>query len=236
MCADADICMMHSNRGALTAHEPVQLLELSPLRLCSPLPARTPLTGRAILSTPPSSLAAPKEAADTPASAALAQALHSSTLRASASAAQRSAWGSITPPLSHGRRTTEALAAVIGSIRQGSPRFRLGDTCLGHTCTHVAIQKGALLYVDHTMPHAPECNSPQKLQVGAALCSTMRARHMQASGSQLPRRLGLQRPCQGTLSYGHQCTECLLCLVPLLMHVAGSERSCLGTKSRCGSQ
>ena len=35
----------------------------------------------------------------------------------SASRPQRSAWESVTPPLSHGKRTTEALAAALGNIR-----------------------------------------------------------------------------------------------------------------------
>ncbi len=31
--------------------------------------------------------------------------------------AQRSAWEAVTPPLSHGKRTTEALTAVLRRIR-----------------------------------------------------------------------------------------------------------------------
>ena len=123
MLADADDSAMQRAMGASQADQPVLPLNLSPLSLCSPLPAWAPPPGRAFLSTPPGSLAVPQKGAVTPAFAALAQALHSSALRASTSAAQRSARGSITPPLSHGRRTTEALAAVITSIRQDTSMF-----------------------------------------------------------------------------------------------------------------
>ncbi|CAK0740650.1 hypothetical protein CVIRNUC_001266 [Coccomyxa viridis] len=117
----AELALARAGAASPAAPQPYNRLTYSPDSgpgMASPVPAWPPPTGGAFLSTPPSSVAAPKEAAGTPASAALAQALHSSTLRASASATQRGAWGSITSPLSYGRRTTEALAAVIGSIRK----------------------------------------------------------------------------------------------------------------------
>ena len=67
---------------------------------------------RPMLFTPPGA----QEEAGSPMSAVSVSALHGA-VPGSGGRAQRSAWEALTPPLSHGKRTTEALTVVLRRIR-----------------------------------------------------------------------------------------------------------------------